>query len=408
MPLTQRQIYRRRRIAVFGGGGLVLATAFYLPMTLLAPLPEVDPSLVSYTAPALEQPLIDFPPYGASGLGAIGYEGVLAQAGATTPLPIASISKVVSALVVLDAHPLALGESGPEVTMSAIDEAFYAEQIAQDGIVTPVRAGLVVSQRNMLNMSLMASANNYAQSLAAWAFGSEAAYVEAARSWLDRHGLTSTTIGDATGIMPTNTSTVPDLIEIARLALAHPVIAEVVATAAVDVPEIGTILTRNRLLGIDGVDGIKTGTLDEAGSCLLFSADHMIGGETVTIIGVVLGGPSHDEINAAIRGILAQADAGFRQVTLASAGDVFGEYETVWGDAATAVAESTTAAVIWSGTPIQAEVVVEPVRLAEAGTDVGEVTFSAGERTITVELDLSATIDDPGPWWRLGNPARLF
>lgn len=408
MPLTQRQIYRRRRIAVFGGGGLVLATAFYLPMTLLAPLPEVDPSLVSYTAPALEQPLIDFPPYGASGLGAIGYEGVLAQAGATTPLPIASISKVVSALVVLDAHPLALGESGPEVTMSAIDEAFYAEQIAQDGIVAPVRAGLVVSQRNMLNMSLMASANNYAQSLAAWAFGSEAAYVEAARSWLDRHGLTSTTIGDATGIMPTNTSTVPDLIEIARLALAHPVIAEVVATAAVDVPEIGTILTRNRLLGIDGVDGIKTGTLDEAGSCLLFSADHMIGGETVTIIGVVLGGPSHDEINAAIRGILAQADAGFRQVTLASAGDAFGEYETVWGDAATAVAESTTTAVIWSGTPIEAEVVVEPVRLAEAGTDVGEVTFSAGERTITVELDLSATIDDPGPWWRLGNPARLF
>lgn len=408
MPLTQRQIYRRRRIAVFGGGGLVLATAFYLPMTLLAPLPEVDPSLVSYTAPALEQPLIDFPPYGASGLGAIGYEGVLAQAGATTPLPIASISKVVSALVVLDAHPLALGESGPEVTMSAIDEAFYAEQIAQDGIVAPVRAGLVVSQRNMLNMSLMASANNYAQSLAAWAFGSEAAYVEAARSWLDRHGLTSTTIGDATGIMPTNTSTVPDLIEIARLALAHPVIAEVVATAAVDVPEIGTILTRNRLLGIDGVDGIKTGTLDEAGSCLLFSADHMIGGETVTIIGVVLGGPSHDEINAAIRGILAQADAGFRQVTLASEGDVFGEYETPWGDAAAAVAESTTTAVIWAGTPIEAEVVVEPVRLAEAGTDVGDVTFTAGERAITVELDLSATIDDPGAWWRLGNPARLF
>ena len=90
-------------------------------MKLLALLPEVDPSLLSCTAPALEQPLIDFPPSGASGLGAIGYEGVLAQAGATTPLPIASISKVVSALVVLDAHPLALGESGPAVTMSAID-----------------------------------------------------------------------------------------------------------------------------------------------------------------------------------------------------------------------------------------------------------------------------------------------
>ncbi len=407
MPLTQRQIYRRRRIAVFGGGGLALATAFYLPMTLLAPLPEVSPTLAAYSAPAPEQPLVDFPAYGASGFGAIGYDGVLAQAGVTDPLPIASISKIVSALVVLDAHPLALGESGPGVTMSALDEQFYVEQVAQDGIVAPVRTGLVVSQRNLLNLSLMASANNYAQSLAAWAFGSEAAYVEAARIWLDAKGLTGTTIADATGIMPGNVSTVFDLIEIARLAVEHPVIAEVVATAAVDVPEIGIVLNRNQLLGVDGVDGIKTGTLDEAGSCLLFSADRAIGSETVTIIGVVLGGPSHETINAAIRGILAQADAGFREVTLATAGDVFGAFETAWGDTASAVAETTTTALLWAGTPIDADITVEPVRLADAGTDVGQARFEVGQRIVTVELVLDSTIDDPGPWWRLVNPARL-
>jgi len=408
MPLTQRQIYRRRRIAVLGGGTLVLASGFYLPLTLLAPLPTVEPTVVAYSAPAAVQPLIDFPPYGAAGLGAMGYEGVLAQGGVTDPLPIASISKVVSALVVLDAFPLALGESGPDITLSAADEGFYAEQVAQDGIVAPVRAGLVVSQRDMLNLSLMASANNYAQSLAAWAFGSEAAYVEAARVWLDRQGLSSTTIGDATGIMPTNASTVADLIEIARLAVAHPVVAEIVGTVAVDVPEIGTVLNRNQLLGIDGVDGIKTGTLDEAGSCLLFAADHVVGGETVTIIGVVLGGPSHEVINAAIRGILGQANAGFREVTLTTAGDVFGLYETAWGDTASAVAERTATAVIWSATPVSVELTLEPIRLAAVGTDVGEAAFVAAGRTITVELDLDSTLDDPGPWWRLGNPAHLF
>lgn len=408
MPLTQRQIYRRRRIVVFGGGGLALATAFYLPMTLLAPLPEVAPTLVAYSGPVAEQPLVDFPPYGASGFSAIGYDGVLAQGGVADPLPIASISKIVSALVVLEAHPLVLGESGPDVTMSALDEQFYAEQVAQDGIVAPVSTGLMVSQRNLLNLSLMASANNYAQSLAAWAFGSEAAYVEAARVWLDAHGLTGTVIADATGIMPGNVSTVPDLIEIARLAVEHPVIAEVVATAAVEVPNIGTVLNRNQLLGVDGVDGIKTGTLDEAGSCLLFSADRVIGSETVTIIGVVLGGPSHETINAAIRGILAQADAGFREVTLATAGDVFGAFETTWGDTASAVAESTTTALLWAGTAIDADVTVEPVRLADAGTDVGDAHFSVGQSIVTVELVLDSTIDDPGPWWRLANPTKLM
>ena len=38
MPLTRRQILRRRRATVFGGFGVLLAVGFYLPFTLLAPL----------------------------------------------------------------------------------------------------------------------------------------------------------------------------------------------------------------------------------------------------------------------------------------------------------------------------------------------------------------------------------
>ena len=408
MPLTRRQIYRRRRIVVLGGGAVALASAFYLPVTLLAPLPELSAHPVAYEAPAPEQPVIDFPAYGASGIGAVGYEGVLASNGVTTPLPIASISKVVTALVVLDAHPLAPGESGPDIVFTDADVAFYEQQLANDGIVADVTPGQAISQLNLLTVMLMKSANNYGQTLAAWAFGSESAYVDAARGWLAAHGLTSTSINDATGMNPANTSTVSDLIALGKLALDNPVIATAVSTSTLDVPGLGVVDNRNGLLGIDGVDGIKTGTLDESGACLLFAADHVIGGENVTLVGVVLGGPDHPTINAAIQGLITQADAGFREVELVADGQEFAEYDSPWGDEATAVAAESRSIVVWADTPVSVQVTTDEVRLATSGTRVGQLTFTIGNRTVVVPLELVGEIDDPGAWWRLTNPAELF
>ena len=192
MPLTRRQIYRRRRIVVGSAAVVALGVAFYLPFTLLAPPPPVAMEQVAFEVPAAVQPAMSFPAYGASGLGALGYPGVLASGGATGPLPIASIAKVVTALVVLDAHPLAVGEAGPTATFTEVDEDFYNEQVANNGVVAHVSAGETMSQRNMLDLALMASANNYAQTVAAWAFGSEAALRRgraglARRAGLDGH-----------------------------------------------------------------------------------------------------------------------------------------------------------------------------------------------------------------------------
>lgn len=408
MPLTRRQIYRRRRIAVFGGALVALATAFYLPLTLLAPVQAIPASVESYEPPATVQPVVTFPAYGASGVGAVGYPGVLASGGSTDALPIASISKVITALVVLDAHPLALGEAGPDITFGDADQAFYDAQLADGGVVESVYPGMVMSQRNVMNVMLLESANNYAESLAAWAYGSEDAFVTAATAWLAGRGLTSTSIEEPTGVSPNNRSSVADLIELGKLALADPVVAEIVGTPSMEVPEIGAITNRNELLGVDGIDGIKTGTLDEAGSCLLFAQDHAVGSQTITIVGVVLGGPDHDTIDAAIQSLLAEVDAGFREVQLTAAGQEFASYESPWGDAAAAVATKDSSVAIWSATPVSLDATVEQLHLADAGEQVGELTFTVGTRTVTVPLALSATIDDPGPWWRLTNPAQLF
>jgi D-alanyl-D-alanine carboxypeptidase (penicillin-binding protein 5/6) len=408
MPLTRRQIYRRRRIVVFGTAVLVLGSAFYLPLTLLAPVRDIVATAEPYAAPTVVQPTLTFPAYGASGLGAVGYPGVLASAGATTPLPIASISKIVTALVVLEAKPLALGDAGPNVTFGPIDEQFYASQLADGGVVESVYSGQVISQRNIMTVMLMESANNYADSLANWAFGSAPAYVAAARAWLSREGLAHTTINDPTGVSPGNTSTVADLVELARRAEANPVVAEIVSTASADIPDIGTIHNRNELLGQDGVIGIKTGTLDEAGSCLLFAQQHVVGAQTVTILGVVLGGPDHDTIDAAIQSLLDQADAGFREVTLTTQGEEFARYESPWGTTAGAVAARDTSAAVWSASPVTLVPHLDDITLAKAGASVGELDFTIGSNVVTVPLVLSHSIDDPGAWWRLTNPTRLL
>jgi len=181
-----------------------------------------------------------------------------------------------------------------------------------------------------------------------------------------------------------------------------------VDTATLDVPNIGTVDNRNELLGIDGVNGIKTGTLDESGACLLFSAKETIGTDTVALVGVVLGGPDHPTVAANVQALLAEAVAGFHEVTLAKIGEQFASYSTRWGDRAAAVATRDQSVLVWSALPITLAVEATPVLLAGVTSPVGSAVFTVGKRVFTVPLVLSASINDPGVWWRLTNPTRLF
>jgi len=401
-------LYLRRRILVGSGLTVALAAGFYLPLTLLAPIDPVPAQVLAVTVPTLTPAQIGFPPYGAAAVGAIGYDGVLASSGSAEALPIASITKIVTALVSLDARPLALGKTGPGITLSEVDAQFYREQVADGGSVVPVVDGVTISQYAMLQLMLLPSANNYAESMANWAFGSQEAFLTATRSWLDSHGLAATIITDPTGILPTNVSTATELVELARLAVESPVISEIVATSGAEIPGIAIVENTNSLLGRDGVDGIKTGTLDEAGSCLLFSADYVVGGEIVTLIGAALGGPDRPTLNESISALLVGTVAGFQSVELVEAGQPVAEYKTLWGDDSTAVAAESRSVVTWAGSSITAFVESEAVLYGDAGQDVGEIRFAVGNRIVTVSIELDAKIADPGPWWRLSNPFALF
>lgn len=408
MPRTRRQLYRRRRVGVAAIVAVALAAGTYLPATLLAPVDAAAVSVDAYEPPATVVSDLAWPDFGASAVGAIGFDGTLSASGTSEPLPIASISKIITALVVLDAKPLSVGAVGPTITFTAADAALYGEYLRVNGKVEPVAAGVQMTERQVLEVMLVSSANNYAESLAGWAFGSQDAFVAAATAWLASNGFADTRLVEPTGMSALNVSTVTDLVGIGKLALAHPVVSEIVAASSVEVPYIGRVDNSNDLLGIDGIDGIKTGTLDEAGACLLFSADYAVGSQVVTVVGVVLGGVDHDSLDVAIRSLLASVENGFREVTLAEEGEAFAFYATPWDDRAAAVAAEEASVVLWSDTVINAEVAAREVTTASSGDPAGSVTFTAGDRVVEVPLVLDDEIDDPDPWWRLTHPLELI
>jgi D-alanyl-D-alanine carboxypeptidase (penicillin-binding protein 5/6) len=50
---------------------------------------------------------------------------------------------------------------------------------------------------------------------------------------------------------------------------------------------------------------------------------------------------------------------------------------------------------------------VTPFTTAAAGREVGEVTIRIGDREVSSVLELAEPISDPGPIWRLANPAVI-
>ena len=408
MSPTRKQVFLRRRILASGLVALVIAGVFYLPLTLLAPVLTTKAVRTGYSAPATPTQTLSLPGYGDSAIAAVGYPGLLATGGGSVPMPIASITKIITALVVLAKAPLRVGEAGPSISFSNADEAVLKSYAARNGEVYPIRVGGTMSERDVLTVALVPSANNYARALADWAFGSEANFLPVARAWLVAHGMTATTLTDCTGLNPENTSTPTDLITLGKLALQNPVISALISTKTATLPVVGTIKNTNLLLGTAGIDGIKTGTLDSAGASLLFSSRLTIGGHLVVLVGVVLDGPNHPTIDAAVETLVTAAREGFHLVTLATKGQRFAAYTTIWGHRASAVATRTVALVVWGGTPISARWTAFDLTSGRKGTVVGTVSFSAGTQHVTIPLQLSARLDGPDAGWRLSHPGELL
>lgn len=236
-------------------------------------------------------------PWPSGGQAAIEIEGVgsLGTSGnVDKPVSIASVAKTMTAYLILSDHPLAAGGSGPGITVSQSEAASYLTDLKAGQSLVKVVGGERMSEREALEALMLASADNVAKILARWDAGSVSAFVASMNRAAMRLGMTHTAYTDPSGLDPATVSTATDQIKLARAAMQSAGFRSIVDTRVADIPVQGTIVNFNRLLGQYGVIGIKTGSTDSAGGCLLFAAAVPLGGQTETLIGAVLGQPLGD------------------------------------------------------------------------------------------------------------------
>ncbi|MGN6744064.1 MAG: D-alanyl-D-alanine carboxypeptidase family protein, partial [Amnibacterium sp.] len=139
MPNDDQPNFGLRRFVVGALTVFILVVAIGVPTAILAPVPTADAS-VSTAAPTTTPAAHPrFPSFGDGAVGAIGLPGVLATSGSQKPHSIASITKVVTMLVVLQKKPLTGSQEGPTITFTARDVGYYEDVIAQDGSNAPVQ-----------------------------------------------------------------------------------------------------------------------------------------------------------------------------------------------------------------------------------------------------------------------------
>lgn len=400
---------RRRPILLVAGVSTALVVSgagLYSTIALTAPLPAVDGLALERASVSTPAETVALPGYGASAVGPLDEPGaVYAGVDLDTLRPIASITKLVTTLVVLERAPLAVGEPGPTITLDAAAGSLDEQYRAINGSVAPAAEGLQLTQRQLIDLTLVYSANNYADTLAIWAFGSVEAYVAAAQEWIARSGIENLQVVDATGFSPQSAASPRALLELARIALAHPVVADSVALQRIDVPGVGAFENRNTALGIDGITGLKTGTTEEAGACLLFSGRAEVAGEVVDVVGVVLDAEVHAQAAADARGLLLSVVDDYRSVEVATAGDVVARWRSPWGEEAELRIAESAQTLVWGAATSQSFVPTPALRagsLPEAPTMVVQV----GDEQVDVRLEWSGPIEGPGLEWRLLQPLR--
>jgi D-alanyl-D-alanine endopeptidase (penicillin-binding protein 7) len=179
--------------------------------------------------------------------------------------PIASVTKLMTAMVVLDAQQ-ALDEN---LDIDAADFDYLK------GSHSRLREGTTLSRREMLRLALMASENRAAASLARHYPGGTSAFVTAMNFKALSLGLKHTHYSDPTGLSPQNVSTASDLAKLVQAAAEYPLIREYTTT-----PSYMVELDTGRSLGFNNSNALvknqawditlqKTGYIREAGKCVV-------------------------------------------------------------------------------------------------------------------------------------------
>jgi D-alanyl-D-alanine endopeptidase (penicillin-binding protein 7) len=191
-------------------------------------------------------------------------------------LPIASITKLMTALVTVEAK-LPLDE---ELTVAPNDAV-------RANVRSNLRPGISMTRDTALHLALMSSENRAAQLLGRTYPGGLDAFVEAMNAKARMLGMNDSHFADPTGLSPENRSSANDLVRLVKAAYEHPVIREHSVSGELALP-VGKRIVRygntNRLTASPEWDiGLqKTGYISAAGRCLVMQA--VVEGQRVVMV----------------------------------------------------------------------------------------------------------------------------
>ncbi|OEZ98012.1 D-alanyl-D-alanine endopeptidase [Duganella phyllosphaerae] len=202
---------------------------------------------------------------------------VLFEKNSNIALPIASITKMMTGLVVVEA------EQDMDEVLTVTDEDVDRAKFSSSRL----RVGAQLTRANMLHIALMSSENRAASALGRNYPGGKPAFVEAMNAKARELGMSDTHYVDSSGLSKMNVASARDLAKLAMAAYEHPMLRQFSTDANAIVEANGRPMqfgTTNRLVANpDWSIGLqKTGFINEAGRCLLMQA--VIEGRSVIMV----------------------------------------------------------------------------------------------------------------------------
>jgi D-alanyl-D-alanine carboxypeptidase (penicillin-binding protein 5/6) len=242
----------------------VRATASVPPPTPVPPngSPSPFPSVLHTPRPSLRAPVLEAP---SAILEDLETGQVLYRKGDRVRRPVASLTKIMTALLVLEqARPSALVTVG-------------ADAASQTGSSLGLEIGERISVRNLLYALLLQSSNDAAVALADFVSGSVPRFVRLMNRRAEQIGLGDTHFASPNGLDDLGYSTAFDMAAITRAAYGLPSFGRIAATRFRDIPAPSGparhIQNRNALLWLyRGATGVKTGFTTPSGHCLIGAA----------------------------------------------------------------------------------------------------------------------------------------
>ena len=312
---------------------------------------------------------------------------VLAADDAEARVPIASITKLMTALITLE-H----AKPGETVTITA-----PASVVGESSI--NLHAGERLTVRDLLAGALIQSANDAAYALAVHVgHGNVQAFVRMMNAKAAQLGLKETHFARPDGLdAPGHLSSAHDVLILARTAMQRPLIRSLVRQRTARIAGNRSLFTWNDLLGrYSGLYGVKTGHTNDAGWCEIAVARR----DGTTVYAVILGSPSRERRNTDLRSLLDWGFGRFARLRVVEGGKRYATAEVPFSSERLAlVAKSDAGATVLATRPL-VETVVAPMVVdlpVRRGQELGEVRVTeAGRLVASVPLVASRTVGAPG------------